>query len=53
MTSKRLNLSVETDSPELVTRAAEVLARALAGLVLEGMDASMFVYDTDDEDDDS
>lgn len=49
MTPKRISLSVVTDQPELVTRAAEAMARALAGLALEGMQASLLVYDEEDD----
>ena len=50
MRSTRITLGVTTDNPELLTRATETLSRALAGLALEGVDASLMVYeDTIDE----
>jgi hypothetical protein len=36
-----ISASVVTDNPEHATRAAEVLARAATGLVLDGIDVSV------------
>lgn len=53
MRSTRLTLGVTTDSPELLARATETLSRALAGLAMEGVDASLMVYEDQVYDDDA
>lgn len=45
MRATRLTLGVTTKDPELLARAAETLSRALAGLAMEGVDASLMVYE--------
>jgi hypothetical protein len=48
---KRITLTVETNNPEHITRSAEAMSRAAAGLALEGIDAFLMIReDTDDED---
>lgn len=51
MRKTRLTLGVTVESPEMLTRASETLSRALAGLAMEDVDASLMVYaDLDDDD---
>jgi hypothetical protein len=45
MRSTRITLGVTTDSPEILTRTVETLSRAVAGLALEGVDASLMIYE--------
>ncbi len=52
MRKTRLTLGVTTDDPELLTRATESMSRALAGMALEGVDASLMVYEDEIIDDD-
>lgn len=53
MSGTRVSLSVTSDSQETVTRAIESLARAMAGLALEGVEAFLSAgpdyVDQDDE----
>lgn len=44
--------NVFTDEPSHTAKAAEVPGRAIAGLALEGIDASMNVHQLEDEDED-
>jgi len=46
-----ISASVVIENPDHAAKAAEVLARAAAGLVLEGIAVSVFVGVPDDEDD--
>ena len=43
------SITVVTNNPEHITRAAEVMARAAAGLVLEGMSVSVSLFRGDAE----
>lgn len=45
MRNTRLTLGVTTDDPELLTRTVEVFGRTLAGLAMEGVDATLMVYE--------
>lgn len=44
-----VSVAVVTAKPETVARAAEVLARAAAGLVMEGIDVSVSLGVPDEE----
>lgn len=44
-----ISATVVTDNPEHAARAAEVLARAAAGLVLDGIDVSVAMGVPEDE----
>jgi hypothetical protein len=46
-----ISATVVTEDQTQATRAAEVLARAAAGLVLEGMNVSVSMGIPDDDDD--
>jgi hypothetical protein len=48
----RITLGVTTTNPELLTRAVETMSRALAGLALEGVDATLMVYEDEVQPDD-
>lgn len=41
----RVSLSVTSRDPEIITRAVEALARAAAGLALEGVDTFLMTSD--------
>jgi hypothetical protein len=45
-----VSATIVTKYPEHITRAAEVLARALAGLALEGISVGLNIGQTEDED---
>lgn len=47
-----ISATVVTDDHEQATRAAEVLARAATGLVLDGVSVSLALYRADDPEDD-
>lgn len=47
-----VSLSVVTDDPEAAARSAEVMARAAAGLALEGLSVSLSLGTVIDEDED-
>lgn len=51
MRKTRITLGVSTDSPELLTRAVETLSRSVAGLAMEGVDATLMVYEDEIEED--
>lgn len=40
-----ISVHVHTNDPERAAKAAEVLARACTGLVLEGIDASLSMFE--------
>lgn len=46
-----ISATVVTDNPDHAARAAEVLARAAAGLVLDGVPVNVSLGVPDDEDD--
>jgi hypothetical protein len=48
-----VSLTVFPENAEEMTRSTEVLARAIAGLALEGLRASMSASELDDSEDDS
>lgn len=52
MSSISINLSVHTEDQSKALKAAEVLARTAAGLVLDGIDVNMSMYQHNDEEDD-
>lgn len=45
MRNTRITLGVSTSSPEILTRAVETFSGAVAGLALEGVDASLMIYE--------
>ena len=45
----RVSLSVTTDNPEFVARAAETFGRTAAGLGLDGMEAFLMIGPDEDE----
>ena len=50
MRNTRITLGVTTDSQEILTRAVETFGRALAGLAMEGVDATLMIYEDPLED---
>ena len=48
--SVRVTLSVVTDKPEAIAKAADVLSRTAAGLVLDGHDVFLSMYPESEED---
>lgn len=46
--ARRVSLSVEVTQDAELPRVLEVVGRAMAGLVLEGIDASIFTYADED-----
>ena len=48
-----VSLTVVSDQPEVVARAAEVMGRAAAGLALEGIMVNLSMGTPGDEDDDT
>lgn len=51
MRKTRVTLGVTTSDPELLTRAIETLGRSVAGLAMEGVDATLMVYEDEIEED--
>jgi len=47
-----VSLTVVSEEPEHITRAAEVMARAAAGLALDGVMVSLTIGAPEDEDED-
>jgi hypothetical protein len=45
MRNTRITLGVSTNDQEILTRTVETLSRAVAGLALEGVDASLMIYE--------
>lgn len=50
MTRMAVSAAVVSDDPAMITRAAEVLGRACAGLALEGAEVDVHIETEDDED---
>ena len=50
MTAMRINLSVTSADPEIITRSIEAFGRSMAGLALEGVDTFLIVTADDDGD---
>ena len=51
MTKKRVSLSVESDDPQTLARAAETMARTAVGLVLDGCETFISMGASYDEED--
>ena len=50
--SRTVSLSVDIDNDMELPRVMEIMARHMAGLILEGIDARIFAYTSDDDEDD-
>lgn len=51
MTARTVMLTVDVETDADVVRTVEALSRALAGLLLEGLDARLSAFKPDDLDD--
>ena len=44
---RTITLSVQVEAPAQIPTIAEVLARAMAGLLMDGIEASIYSYEED------
>jgi len=49
MTTRTVSLSVDVEDDSILPRVMEVMARCMSGLVMEGIDARVFAYTTEEE----
>ena len=50
--SRTVNLAIDCETDNEIAKAFEVLGRIAGGLVIDGMEARIYAYNIDDEDED-